>query len=200
MPPSTLPFEEHLTTALAVLRRGGVIALPTDTVYALAALPEHAGAMRRLLRTSRTSSRPPGIGAPLLLAGAEHLPRVVAAVPPPARRLIEHFWPGPLTLLLRPAPRLGGGAFALSEAVAVRVPASSALQALIAQAGGVLAVIEAGSDLHRSGRVDLVLGGPRPTGVVSSIVDCSREPPHLVREAAIERAALERAAGSPFTW
>ncbi len=192
----TLPLEEHVTTALTVLRRGGVIALPTDTVYALAALPEHAGAMRRL---TRMGGRSPRSGVPLLLAGSEHLPRVAAAVSLPACRLIRRFWPGPLTLLLRPAPRLGG-AFSLAEVVAVRVPASAPLRALIEQAGGVLAVIEAGPDRRRSVRVDLVLDGPRPAGIVSSIVDCSREPPRLVREAAIDRATLEDAAGRPFVW
>jgi L-threonylcarbamoyladenylate synthase len=191
-----LSLEEHLTTALTVLRRGGIIALPTDTIDALAALPEHAGAMRRLLRMG---GRPPGTGAPLLLAGSEHLPRVAVAVPPPARRLIERFWPGPLTLLLRPAPRLSG-ALIPTEVVAVRVPASAALRALIEQAGGVLAVIEAGPDRRRPVRVDLVLDGPRPAGIASSIVDCSREPPRLVREAAIDRATLEDAAGCPFVW
>jgi L-threonylcarbamoyladenylate synthase len=191
MPP--LPLEEHVTTALTVLRRGGVIALPTDTVYALAALPEHAGAMRRL---TRMGGRSPRSGVPLLLAGPEHVPRVAATVSLPARRLIHRFWPGPLTLLLRPAPRLGG-AFSLAEVVAVRVPAAPELRALIEQAGGVLAVIDAGSD-QRPARADLALEGPRPAGIVSSIVDCSREPPRLVREAAISRTALERAAGRPL--
>jgi L-threonylcarbamoyladenylate synthase len=184
-----------MAAALAVLRRGGVIALPTDTVYALAALPEHAGALRRLLRRG---GRPPGTGVPLLLAGADHLPRVAAAVSLPARRLIRRFWPGPLTLLLRPAPCLGG-AFAAAGVVAVRVPAIPELRALIEQAGGVLAAIEAGSD-HRSARADLALAGPQPVGVASSIVDCSRDPPRLVREAAIDRATLEHAAGRPLVW
>lgn len=191
-----LPLEDHLTTALAVLRRGGVIALPTDTVYALAALPEHAGALRRLLRMGGHAS---GAGAPLLLAGVEHLPRVAAAVPPPARRLTQRLWPGPLTLLLRPAPHLRGDAFAVADVVAVRVPAAPTLRELIAQAGGVLAAVDAGP-VRRTARVDLVLDGPRPAGLASSIVDCSRDPPRLVREAAIERAALERAAGRALVW
>jgi L-threonylcarbamoyladenylate synthase len=190
-----LPLEDHVSTALAVLRRGGVIALPTDTVYGLAALPGHSGGMRRLWRLS---GRPPGTGVPLLLAGPEHLPRVAAAVPPPARRLMRRFWPGPLTLLLRAAPRLRGDAFALADVVAVRVPDTTGLRTLIEQAGGVLAVIAA-SPARGSARADLVLPGPPPTGVTSSIVDCSREPPRLVREGVLARSVLERAAGCTLT-
>lgn len=181
-----------MATAVTVLRRGGVIALPTDTVDALAALPEHTGAVRRLLRLS---GRPPGTGVPLLLAGPEHLSRVAAAVPPPARRLMRRFWPGPLTLLLRAAPHLRGDAFAFTDVVAVRVPDTPRLRTLIEQAGGVLAVIDAAPTPRRSTRVNLVLPGPPPSGVISSIVDCSREPPRLVREGALPRPVLERAAG-----
>jgi L-threonylcarbamoyladenylate synthase len=197
-----LPIDD-LDEAVALLRTGEVVAFPTDTVYGLGALPGDAAAVRRLFTAKR---RPPEKAIPILLADVADLLKVAANVSPPARRLVEAFWPGPLTLVVRRSPAFRGGE-AEDDTVAVRVPAYEPARELIRRVGGALAVTSANisgrpaartaeevrRDLGR--RIPLILdGGPTPGGTESSIVDCSRDPPRLVREAALARVELERAA------
>ena len=199
----TVPVEQ-LDTAVAALRAGGVVVIPTDTVYGLAAMPGDARAVRRLFRAKRREPEP---GLPVLIADQADLARVAAAVPAPARRLAEAFWPGPLTLVLRRAPAFRGAALAEDEMVAVRIPAHEALRDLIRAAGGALLVAganvagrpgvrttaEASAQVGRA--VDLIVeGGPCAGGGESSIVDCSRMPLRLLREGAVSRGQIMRAA------
>lgn len=198
-----LPVDE-LDEALALLRSGEVVAFPTDTVYGLGALPGDAAAMRKLFAAKR---RPPEKAIPILLADTSDLLKVAANVSPPARRLVETFWPGPLTVVVRRSPSFWGAADPEDDTVAVRVPAYEPARELIRRAGGALAVTSANTsgkpalrtaqevlrDIGR--RIPLILdGGPTLGGTESSVVDCSRDQPRLLREAALSRAELERAA------
>ena len=197
---------DQLEEAVALLRLGEVIAFPTDTVYGVGALPGDAAAVRRLFAVKQ---RPPEKAIPILLADRDDLLKVAANVSPPARRLVEKLWPGPLTLVVRRSPAFRGAADPESDSdtVAVRVPAYAPAQALIRQAGGALAVtsanlsgkpaaVTAAEVIRQIGRrIPLVLdGGPTPGGTESSVVDCSRDRPVLLREGALSRAELERAA------
>jgi L-threonylcarbamoyladenylate synthase len=198
-----LPIDD-LDEAIALLRTGEVVAFPTDTVYGLGALPGDEAAVRRLFTAKR---RPPEKAIPILLADVADLLKVAANVSPPARRLVEAFWPGPLTVVVRRSPSFRSAADPDDDTVAVRVPAYEPARALIRRAGGALAVTSANTsgkgavrtaeevkrDLGR--RIPLILdGGPTPGGTESSVVDCSRDRPRLVREAALSREQLERAA------
>lgn len=195
---------DDLDEAIALLRAGEVVAFPTDTVYGLGALPGDAAAIRKLFIAKQ---RPPEKAIPILIADLADLLKVGANVSPAARRLMERFWPGPLTVVVRRAPAFRGAADPDSDTVAVRVPAYAPARELIRRAGGALAVTSA----NRSGkpaatvaadvlkqlgrRIPLVLdGGPTPGGQESSVVDCSRDRPRLLREAAIPRDALEATA------
>ena len=120
-----------LEVSLSV-RRGGVVVLPTDPVYGLSASIFQPDAVSRVFEIKQ---RPAEARVPLLLATAADLPFVVEAVPDAAWSLIEHFWPGPLTLVLpaaRPVPRrlLSGG-----STVAVRVPAAASCLQVLQQVG-----------------------------------------------------------------
>jgi L-threonylcarbamoyladenylate synthase len=143
---------------------------------------------------------------PVLIAGPEDLTRVAAAVPPAARRMAAALWPGPLTIVLRRAPPLRGIG-AEDDIVAVRVPSLDITREIIERVGGVLIVAgaarpgyqppgTAGDALRRMGGVvDLVVdGGPCADGQPSSMVDCSGSRPRLLREGALSRARLSRAA------
>jgi L-threonylcarbamoyladenylate synthase len=187
--------------ALAVLRRGGLVAIPTETVYGLAADAANEAAVRRVFSVK---GRP--VDHPLIVhvADAMLLPQWASHVPRAAAVLADACWPGPLTLIV---PRAGhvldvvtGG----RDTVGVRVPAHPLCHALLERFGGGLAAPSA----NRFGRVspttathvrddlgddvDFVLdGGSAPVGVESTIVDCSVDPPQLLRPGAISAAEIE---------
>lgn len=195
---------DELDEAVALLAEGEVVAFPTDTVYGLGAMPGDEEAVRRLFVAKR---RPPEKAIPILLADTADLLKVAANVSTPARRLVGRYWPGPLTVVFRRAPSFRGAADPDAETVAVRVPALDAARDLIRRAGGVLAVTSANLSgrpavataaevMQQIGRriPAIVDGGPAPGGRESSVIDCSRDRPRLLREGALSKAELEKAA------
>jgi len=192
--------EEFWEKARRVLAQNGILAAPTETFYALAAHPFQGEALARLFALK---DREPGKPVLVLVNGGEMLPQVAREIPGPARRLMEHFWPGPLTLILpsRPGlPRLLTGG---TGAIGVRQPRQPVTCRLIAALGhpitGTSANRAGGPPLLRAGEVarefgdgvDLILEmGACPGGLPSTIVEVTGSPPRLVREGAISPAAL----------
>lgn len=189
--------------ALAVWQAGGLVAIPTDTVYGLSALPTCVEALRRLWQIKRRDN---GAFIALLLADLEELPRF-ATLPEAVRPLAQHFWPGPVTLMLPRTeavlPEIGEG-----PRVGVRVPALPLARALIRVAGGALAVTSANLPGHPAARnaqevlsqlgskIDLVIdGGWVSIGSASTVVDCTRWPPVVVREGPISEANIRGVLG-----
>ncbi len=194
---------EHVEEVIATLQAGGLVAIPTDTVYGLAALPPPAGALRRLLALKGAQAGPM---VALLLADLEALPRF-AECPPAVHPLAERFWPGPLTMLL-PRTDLVPAEIGEGGSIGLRIPNSPLARDLIRAAGGALAVPRAnrpGRPVGRNaqevlaeldGDVDLVVeGGPPPAGLVSPVVDCTRWPPVVLREGAILEVEILKALG-----
>jgi len=199
--------ENALRRAVEVLRAGGLVAFPTDTVYGLAASPWDADAVARLYKAKqRPSNRP----IPLLLSDADQLSRV-AILPPqfkrPFKRLSARFWPGGLTLVLLKTKIVPDGVSS-GPTVAVRVPDLPLARDLIRAAGGVLAVTSANLsgqpnpitarevEEQLEGRIALILdGGPCRGGIPSSLLDCTVFPPLLLRRGAITEADLHAAVG-----
>lgn len=194
-----------IARAAAVLRAGGLVAFPTETVYGLGANALDAAAVRRIFEAKGRPARNPLI---VHIAEASEALRVVAAWPETAARLAERFWPGPLTLVLPrrsevPDVVTGGGA-----TVAVRVPAHPVAQALLRAAGVPVAAPSANRSTRLSptraehilhelgGRIDLILdGGPTPGGIESTVLDVMTVPPRLLRPGLVEAAALETIVG-----
>lgn len=188
--------------AVEVLKAGGLVAFPTDTVYGLAVLPWDVDAVARLYEAKQ---RPADMPIPLLLSDASQLDRVAVLSPRfrcQSKRLITRFWPGGLTLVL-PKSEVVLNAISAGPTVAVRVPDLSLARDLIREAGGVLAVTSANISGQFSSitvreveeqlgdRIDLILdGGPSRGGVPSSILDCTVSPPVLLRHGAICEADL----------
>ena len=188
--------------AVQCLRAGGLVAYPTDTVYGLGAAAGHDEAVRCLFeRKGRALDRP----LPLLLAAAEQVDEVAADAPPVARRLMAAFWPGGLTLVLGKAPSYRSLALGGGDTVAVRVPDHSVPRELVERLGEPMT----GTSANRSGApspltaaevreqlgdlVELVIdGGPCPGGIESTVVDCTVDPPRLLRGGAIPWARIER--------
>lgn len=185
--------------AIGVLRAGGIVAFPTDTVYGIAVNPATPGGIERLFHVKQ---RPPDKGIPLLLGSADQV-LDVGVSNDASRRLAAAFWPGPLTLVLvRRAGLAGSAAGAASGAtspepeptVGVRLP-NHACPRTLATALGPLpttsANLSGGPDAVDARTVartlgdaiDLILDGGRTPGpVASTVVDCTLEPPTVLRE------------------
>ena len=183
-----------LAAALDVLRHGGVIAFPTDTVYGVGAHAFQPEAVRRLYVAK---NRPAEKAIPLLIASVDDLPFVAAEVSETARRLAARFWPGGLTLVVPRHPRVLT-AVSPGPTVAVRMPAHPFVLDLIAALGAPLAATSANISGQPSpttaaevvaqlgGRIPLILdGGPCPGGIPSTVVDVTVDPPVVLRHGAI---------------
>jgi release factor glutamine methyltransferase len=192
-----LPASDPAAVALAAgaLRRGEVVAFPTDTVYGLGAAVFSQEGVRALYEVK---GRPEAKAIPLLLADPVDVATVAAEVPPAAVRLMERFWPGGLTLVLPARPEVPAVVRAGGATVAVRVPGHPVARALIQAVGAPLATtsanrsgapeaLTAGEALRQLGsRLRWLLdGGPSPAGRASTVVDLSVEPPAVRRHGAI---------------
>jgi L-threonylcarbamoyladenylate synthase len=189
-----------VTRAGAVLRTGGLVALPTETVYGLGANAHDPTAVRRIFTAKGRPADNPLI---VHLAEASQLDTVAATVTPLARSLASRFWPGPLTIVVDAAPGLPSVTTGGLTTVAVRVPDHDVARAIIDAAGVPIAAPSA----NRSGRpspttadhvaadlgarVDLLIdGGPTGLGVESTVVDARGGVPVVYREGALAREQL----------
>lgn len=194
------PFGDELEGAVRLLREGGVAAIPTDTLYGLAADAFNSVAIERVFAIKE---RPEGMALPVLLADMEQLSLVAREMPEPARVLAEAYWPGPLTMIVRRAEGLPQRLTAGQATLAARVPAHPVPRELARRLGrpitGTSANISGAPDpqsldeLRRQvgGRVDCVVSaGPVPAGTASTIVDLTGDIPKLIREGAIPFAEV----------
>jgi L-threonylcarbamoyladenylate synthase len=185
------PDPSAIADAARMLAAGGLVVLPTETVYGLGAnalSPEAVGAI------FVAKARP--LTDPLIvhLASVDDLPRVAATVPDVASRLAARFWPGPLTLIVPKGAAVPLAVTAGRDTVAVRVPAHPVALAVLAAAGLPVAAPSANRFSRPSpttaahvladldGRVDVIVdAGPTDVGVESTIVDCTVTPPVIRR-------------------
>lgn len=199
-----------ITRAVAVLWKGGLVAVPTETVYGLAADAENADAVRSIFAAKGRPADHPVI---VHVADASALDAWARDVPPAARALAAAFWPGPLTLVLKRSARALDVVTGGQDTVGLRCPAHPWARALLQAFGGALAAPSANSfgrvspttaehvraDLGEKprGRVDLILdGGPCPVGIESTIIDLSGPVPTLLRPGSVTREAIEDCLGT----
>ncbi len=192
-----------IARAAALLRAGGLVAFPTETVYGLGADARNGAALAALFAAKgRPRFNPLIVHVPDIAAAA-----ALAVVTPLARRLAGAFWPGPLTLVLPRAPDsvVHPLASAGLPTVAVRAPAHPLARALLDAFGGPVAAPSANRSGRLSpteaahvladleGRIDAVLdGGACRLGIESTVLDCTGEAPRLLRPGAIPAEALAR--------
>jgi L-threonylcarbamoyladenylate synthase len=208
----------HLLTdraadAVQALRAGGLVALPTETVYGLGADADNPSAVARIYTVK---GRPPGHPLIVHCLDAAAVSEWARAVPPWAARLMEQFWPGPLTLVLARASRAGDNLTGGQDSVGVRVPSHPVMREVLAGFGGAIAAPSA----NRFGQVspttarhvlaelgdrldpalDRILdGGACPIGVESTIVDATGHAPRLLRPGDVTVEQIELATGLVVT-
>lgn len=201
-------IKQQITKGIAILKRGGIIAFPTDTVYGLGASADIPEAVARVYEVKR---RPRNMPLPLLLAHVSQIYEVAEMVPPLAELLAERFLPGALTLVLPKSRSVSDIVTAGSRTVAVRIPAHPVPLALIeglrapilgtsANLSGRPSVLTADEvSIQFGDRLDLVIdGGRSPGSRESTIVDVTGEVPLVLREGVITPDELERACGIVF--
>jgi L-threonylcarbamoyladenylate synthase len=196
--------EGCLAEAVAVLKGGGVIAYPSDTVYGLGAAASDDGAVRRLFGVKGRAGEK---ALSLLLADAADMAPLCAQVPLLAMSLAGRFWPGPFTLVLKRSPQFRSLALGGGDSVAVRVPDHPFLRELIRRLGEPIT----GTSANRSGQpacrsaqeverelgeaVDLIIdGGPSGAGQESTVIDITSGTLKIVREGAIGCEEVQRVA------
>jgi L-threonylcarbamoyladenylate synthase len=197
----------EIRQAAEILRAGGIVAFPTETVYGLGADASSAKAVERLYAVKRRPSDHPVI---VHFADAEKAFDWAREVPEAARKLAARFWPGPLTLILKRSAAAKDFVTGGQDTVGLRVPSHPIAQELLKQFAGAIAAPSANrfglvspttaahvrEDLDKD--VDLVLeGGPSEVGIESAIVDLSTGSPVLLRPGHLSREELEAALGGP---
>lgn len=199
------PSAEAIAEAVALLRAGDLVGMPTETVYGLAADALDAQAVNRIFAAKGRPADHPLI---VHLPAAGHLPRWAAGIPGDAIALARAFWPGPLTLILKRAPGVPDEVTGGQDTVGVRVPAHPVALALLRAFDGGLAAPSA----NRFGRISpttaghvreelgdkvaLILdGGACEVGIESTILDFSRDVPEILRPGAIGPEDIARVIG-----
>jgi L-threonylcarbamoyladenylate synthase len=190
-----------LDEAVRAIRAGGVVAVPTETLYGLAVDPFRAESVERVFAVK---GRVAGRALPLIASDADQVTERFGALPVLARRLALRFWPGPLTMLLAAPLSLAPGVVAGTGKVGVRIPAHAVARALCRACGLPLTATSANiSGAEPSGdpdevercfgdRIDvLVDSGKTAGGLPSTIVDVTGSAPWLVRAGAIRWEEIE---------
>lgn len=200
--------DPDIDNAVAILRRGGLVAFPTETVYGLGADARNPAALGKLYATK---GRPAGHPVIVHLADVSQLAQWARELPPAAVRLAAKFWPGPLTLILPRAPAVSDVVTGGQDTVGLRIPSHPVAQALLTKFGSGVAAPSA----NRFGRVsattaqhvtqefgegvDCVLeGGPSEIGIESTIVAVTGARLVLLRPGHIPAREIEQAAGVPL--
>jgi L-threonylcarbamoyladenylate synthase len=203
---------ESTATAAEILRRGGLVAFPTETVYGLGANALDAAAVARIFEAKGRPATNPII---VHLADASQLPQVadLRGLTPPGspgivRKLAERFWPGPLTQVLPKHPDVPAIVTAGGSTIAVRVPAHPVARALLKAVKLPVAAPSANRSTKLSpttaehvrtaldGRIDMILdGGPCPGGIESTVLDVTSDPPRLLRPGLITFERIESIIG-----
>lgn len=213
------PEPAKIKLAVSILRRGGLVAFPTDTVYGLGADAENPRAVKKIFAVKK---RPHTNPLPILIAEKSDLSKFVEIQPPLPKgervrvrghseiikKLINKFWPGPLTLALGKKKIISDVVTAGKKTVGVRVPKNPVALALIRTLGRPIATTSAnlankpspttarGVKKYLNKKIELILdGGKTKLGVESTVLDCTTSPPTLLRPGAISKNMLEKLIG-----
>ena len=199
------PELEKISLAAEVIRQGGLVAFPTETVYGLGADALNPKAVRKIYTAK---NRP--LDNPIIVhvANKDDVYRLAEKTPKFAEKLMEHFWPGPLTLVLKASKRVPRVTTGGLDTIAIRMPSHKVALALIKEAETPIAAPSANlagrpsptmaehviQDLY--GRIDIILdAGPTKIGVESTVLDLTQDPPQILRPGGTTYEELKRILG-----
>lgn len=187
--------------ALRVLKQGGTLIFPTDTVYGIGCLPHQDEAIREIYRLK---GRPKGQPLQILLEDVNRVSDFAIRIPGYAHEIMKKYWPGGITLVLPAKRGLPGYCTGPGVTVGLRIPNMLDLLDLIKRAGGSLASTSANLSGEESplsvdqipesiqaGVSYLIDGGALPSGSASTVLDCTMDQPKLIRAGAVPEEALE---------
>ena len=195
--------QAQIDRAGEILKRGGLVAFPTETVYGLGGDATNPGASKAIYAAKGRPSDNPLI---VHITNLKALEQIVAEVPQAAYTLAEHFWPGPLTMIFRKNEKIPYETTGGMDTVAVRMPSDPIARALIDASTGYIAAPSANTSGRPSptqashveedlgGRIDMIVdGGPVGIGLESTIVDLSEQVPMILRPGYITQQMLSDA-------
>lgn len=176
--------------AIKFLKSGGVVALPTDTVYGIAAMPFNKKAVRKLYRLKKRTSKKP---IALLVSSRIIASKFAISIPLKARKLISKYWPGPLTLIFKKRKSVPDFLTSGLPNIGIRMPKNEIALKLIKKAGGALAVTSANisgnkpatsaKQIRKLKGIDLVIdGGKCRIGIPSSVVFVGKDGLEIIRK------------------
>ncbi|MFT3858352.1 MAG: L-threonylcarbamoyladenylate synthase [Aquabacterium sp.] len=215
--PVTQP--DAIEQAARRIAEGGLVALPTETVYGLGARADDDAAVARIFAAKgRPADHPLIVHVPNEAAALSF----VSAFPPVAQRLVQAFWPGPLTVIVPRNPDVAAAAAGGQDTIGLRCPAHPVARELLEACARLDVMGVAAPSANRFGRISptraehvleefqgqgagldevwVVQGGACEVGIESTIVDCSRGTPVLLRPGRLTLAEIEAVAGEPVRW
>ena len=198
---------EDIQAAGEVLKQGGIVAFPTDTVYGLGAVFDDEKAVRKIFAAKGREEKKPLSILVADIVQVELLSEIKSGeMAQKAERLMEKYWPGALTLIFRKKPGIPDAVTAGGETIGIRMPDMELTRELIRAAGKPLAAPSANTSGKRSsvsarevledldGKIDMVIdGGTCPVGVASTVVDMTGETPVILREGVITAEMIAQA-------
>ncbi len=199
------PDAEVLRSAAGILDQGGLVVLPTDTVYGLVCDPRRPEAVKRIYRVK---GRGRDVPLALLLHDMAQVSAYVEEIPEVAARAMQEFWPGALTVVLRARSEATAAVRAKRDTVGLRLPAHMVPRLVAAEVGGALASTSANRSKqpaattaaqaleYLDGLVGLVVdGGPATPGQESTVVSFAEDVPRMLREGALSLQRLQEVLG-----
>jgi len=200
---------ERLDDALGVLAGGGVVAIPTDTVYGLAARIDRPGAIECIFAIK---GRPTDLALPVLVAEHAQVDQLVEVWPPMADRVAGQHWPGPVTIVVRSRDGLGAVLGGVGGTLGLRLPDHPVVRGLCRRSGPlavtsanrhgeppchtadeVARALSGGGGGDGQPRLGLIVDGGRCDGKPSTVIDCSVSPPRCLREGPVPWESIEAA-------
>jgi L-threonylcarbamoyladenylate synthase len=202
-------LHQDINQAVSILRQGGLVGMPTETVYGLAADARNPEALRKIFLAKQRPSDHPLI---VHIADIAQLPQWTSSISPLVLKLAKAFWPGPMTLILPKADGVSDLITGKQTTIGIRIPQHPVAQALLNAFGSGVAAPSANRFGHISpttalavreelgNAVDMVLdGGQCDVGVESTIIDVSRDEPVILRPGMISAADIETVLHSPLS-
>ncbi len=204
---SRKPDRKAILKAAEIIKDGGLVVFPTETLYGLGANAFDPRAVSKIFRVKGRSEQKPLI---ILIARKEDLRGVACDIPPLTWKLVKKFWPGPLTLVLKKKKIIPKEVSAGSNTIAVRLSPHPVARALVSAAGVPITAPSANlsgkrphhtiagalKELGNKKEINLFLdAGKTPIGKPSTLVDLTKNPPRILREGSITKKQLKKVIG-----